>query len=472
MARHGFHRRTVLGLLAAGGAAMTAEAQSAGAWAVPDDATIRQILVDRIDADHAGVGIVVGVISPSERRLVSYGAAIRGSARPLNGDTVFEIGSMTKVFTSLLLTEAVARGEVRLDEPVGDLLPATVHVPSRGGRKITLVDLATHTSGLPRLPTNLAPKDAQNPYADYTVDELYAFLDGYTLPRDIGAQYEYSNLGAGLLGHALARRAGVDYESLVKQRITGPLGMRDTAGTLTPRLRARLAQGYNQMLQPTGLWDIPALAGAGLLRSTANDLLIFLGAELGLTPTPLKPAMDAQLTVRRPGPAPNVEIALGWHVTKTPKTEIVWHNGGTGGFRTFMGFDRQSRTGVVVMTNAATPAGGDDIGFHLLTGAALAVVKPIVERRAIAMPAAQLEAYVGRYAYTPTVGLDVTRDGDQLYAQLTGQMRAEIYPESADNFFWRIVDAQVTFTRGPDGKVTGLVLHQNGRDIPAKRTTP
>ena len=162
---------------------------SAGAQTspVPSDAEIRKILVDRIDVQKQSVGIVVGVIEPAGRRIVSYGSLAKNDPRPLNGDTVFEIGSITKVFTSLLLADAVERGEVALTDPVAKFLPAKVKMPERGGRAITLQDLATHTSGLPRLPTNFAPKDPANPYADYSFENLYTFLSGYQLTRDIGA---------------------------------------------------------------------------------------------------------------------------------------------------------------------------------------------------------------------------------------------------------------------------------------------
>jgi CubicO group peptidase (beta-lactamase class C family) len=341
-------------------------------WKVPADAEIRRILVDRIDVQHRGVGIVVGVIDARGRRVVAYGALEMGDSRPLGGGTIFEIGSMTKVFTALLLADMVQRGEVALDDPVAKYLPPGVTMPTRGGRQITLIDLATHTSGLPRLPDNLAPKDMANPYADYTVDQLYAFLKSYTLPRDIGATYEYSNLGGGLLGHVLARRAGMDYATLVRQRITGPLHMSATVIALSPDQTARLARGHDAGLATVANWDIPTLAGAGALRSDADDLLTFLGAELGYVRTPLAPAMAAQIVPRRPTGRPGMEVALGWHIRQTPAGEIVWHNGGTGGYRSFMGFDAKAGVGVVVLTNVANGPGGDDIGFHLLTGSLLA----------------------------------------------------------------------------------------------------
>jgi len=443
-------------------------------WKVPDDAAIRQILVDRIDVQKQGVGIVVGVIDAGGRRIVSYGALAKGDPRPLNGETVFEIGSMTKVFTSLLLTDMVARGQVKLDDPVAKFLPAGTKVPERGGKQITLVDLATHTSGLPGMPTNFKPKDGLNPFADYTVDQLHEFLGGYALPRDIGEKYEYSNVGAGLLGQALARRAGQDYEALVRGRITRPLGLKDTAITLSPALKARLAVGHTPTLQPTPNWDLPTLAGAGALRSTANDMLTFLAAELGFKPTRLKPAMDAQLAVRRRAGSDTMDVALGWHVAKTKVGEIPWHNGGTGGYRTFFGFDPKARVGLVVLTNQVNPAGGDDIGFHLLTGRPLAKLSPpSAPRTAIVLPPEQLAGLVGRYQFGAAPAyLTITQDGARLFAQLTGQSAFEIYPESATKFFWRVVDAQVTFDRAADGRASALTLHQMGRDQRATRADP
>ena len=436
-------------------------------WKPPSEADIRQILAERVDIQHQGVGIVVGVIDARGRRIISYGALNQGDRRALNGDTVFEIGSMSKVFTSLLLADMVQRGEVALDDPVVKYLPPGVTMPERGGKQITLMDLATHTSGLPRLPTNLAPKNPANPYADYSVDQLYQFLSSYTLPRDIGAKYEYSNLGGGLLGHVLARRAGVDYETLVHRRVTGPLGMTSTAIALSPASKARLAAGHDRNLEPAPNWDLPTLAGAGALHSTANDILVFLAAELGYVDTPLKTAMMAQLAPRRPTGITGLEVALGWHIKASPIGDIIWHNGGTGGYRTFMGFDPKARVGVVVLTNAATEGGGDDIGFHLLSGSPLK--PPPVEHHAIAIEAQALEAYVGRYQLSPRAFLTVTRDGDRLLAQLTGQGAYEIFPEAPHAFFWKVVDAQVTFEVGPDGHATGLVLHQGGRDTPGAR---
>jgi len=445
-------------------AAMLAPRVAAAQTTVAPDAEIRRILVERIDAQHQSVGIVVGVIEPSGRRVVSYGRLAKDDVRPLDGDTIFEIGSITKVFTSLLLADAVQRHDVALTDPVSKYLPPPAKMPERG-RAITLQDLATHTSGLPRLPGNMKPRDAANPYADYSVEQLYQFLSSYELTRDVGAQYEYSNLGGGLLGHVLALRAQMDYPSLVGARVTGPLGMPNTAIALSPEMNARLATGHSAALQPVSNWDLPTLAGAGALRSSTNDLLTFLAANLGYAPSPLAPAMAAMLDVRRPTGVDNLQIALGWHVLTTHGRQVVWHNGGTAGYRTFIGFDPAARAGVVVLSNAGTAAGPDDIGRHLLDPQLpLLALTAQATHTEVAIDPKLYDAYAGRYQFAPAVLLTISRTDTHLFAQLTGQPAFEIFPESDSRFFLKVVDAQLTFETNAEGKATAVVLHQNGRD--------
>jgi CubicO group peptidase (beta-lactamase class C family) len=185
---------------------------------------------------------------------------------------------------------------------------------SRSGlsrRASPLLDLTTQVSGLPRQPANLSPRDSTNPYADYSVQQLYTFLSGYELTRDIGAEYEYSNLGVGLLGHALALKAGMSYEELVRRRILAPLGMRETAITITPALRSRLAPGHDAEGNVVANWDLPTLAGAGALRSTARDMLIFLAANLDSMATPLSRTLRQTHAARHSTNNPDLQIGLG-----------------------------------------------------------------------------------------------------------------------------------------------------------------
>ena len=348
---------------------------SAGAVAqTPSDADIRKILSDRLWSENLGIGLVVGVIDAYGRRVVAVGSLAKNDHRRLDGDTVFEIGSITKEFTSLLLTDMARRGEVALTDPVSRYLPKGVTVPERNNRQITLADLSTHSSGLPRMPSNFKPKDNANPYVDYSVQHLYEFLSGHQLTRDIGSQYEYSNLGAGLLGHALSLRAGMSYEALLRSRILDPLGLSNTRITLTPEMTARLAVGHKETARtsdnPYGLaavpnWDVPTLSGAGALRSTANDMLTFLAANLGYVKTQLAGAMADQIATPRPSDGPDFEVGYGWRVQTKHGSTIIWHGGATGGYRCYIGFDPKARTGVIVLSNILMPL-MDDIGPHLL----------------------------------------------------------------------------------------------------------
>ncbi len=436
----------------------------------PSDGEIRAILSDRIDALHQNVGIVVGIVDANGRRFVSYGNFSVKDPRPVGNDTVFEIGSTTKVFTSTILADMVQRGEVSLDDPVAKYLPADVKMPQRGGKQITLIDLSTHTSGLPRMPSNFAPRDIDNPYADYTVANLFQFLSSYELTRDIGSQFEYSNLGVGLLGQALARRAGMDYEALVRARVTGPLKMESTRIALSPEMKSRLAPGHNEARQPAANWDLPTFAGAGALRSDGRDMLTFVAANLGYVESPLGPAMAAMTKVRRAVSGPQSDIALGWIAAKREGRVIYWHNGGSGGYRCFMGFDPKSRVGVVVLSNMSTRAGVDDIGLHLLDSSLpLAKLSRLATHREITLDPKILDRYTGVYQFVPGLALTFTREGVHVFAQLTNQPKFEIFAEAEKEFFIKAVDAQITFESGTEGRATAVTLHQNGRDQKAKR---
>ena len=425
---------------------------------IPED--VRANVRSRVDNGWA-VGIVVGVVDGGGARYFASGRTALTGGAPVTERTVFEIGSVTKVFTALALADMAVNGLVGLDDPVQRYVPDSVRVPSRSGHWITLRLLSAQRSGLPRMPSNFAPADPSNPYADYDAGRLYAFLDGYALTRDPGASYEYSNLGVGLLGLALSRRAGTSYEDLVLERVIRPLGLADTRITLTPDLRRRLAHGHAGGREG-GNWDLDALAGAGALRSTAADLASFLAAAAGLARTPLDSAF--RLTEAIQGDAgPTLRIGLGWHVTSRDTSTSYWHNGGTGGYHAFIGFDPRRRIGVVVLSNAAESI--DDIGFHLLDPAS-----PLVPVRvAVTLPADSLDAYVGGYRLAPGFVLTIRKAADALVAQATGQGANAIFASARDEFFFRALDAQISFVRDRSGRVTSLILHQNGRDLPAPR---
>jgi D-alanyl-D-alanine-carboxypeptidase/D-alanyl-D-alanine-endopeptidase len=330
-------------------------------------AQITAAIKSRVEAKKA-VGMVVATIEPDASfSVATYGDAGPG-ARPLDADSVFEIGSITKVFTAILLADMADRGEVKLDDPVAAHLPAPIRIPERNGRKITLLDLSTQSSGLPRMPDNFRPANPLNPYADYTAEQMFEFLGRHQLTRDVGAAFEYSNLGVGLLGQALSRRAGKSYEALVQERILKPLHMDHSGIELTPWMREHLAKGHNAGGAVTSNWDIPAFAGAGALRSTMNDMLKFARANLDPPKGRLQRVMQQTHAIQRSTGRDDMSVGMNWLIRRVNGREVVWHNGGTGGYRSWIGFDKTRSIAAIVLTNSAL--GHDDLGFELVAGAA------------------------------------------------------------------------------------------------------
>ena len=320
-----------------------------------DDETLRERtdrLVQPYLDNHAIVGMTIGVLHDGKQESFGYGRLSRDDSRVPDGDTIYEIGSATKVLTGILLADAVVQGQVKLDQPAGDLLPAGVKMPQSGDRAITLQDLSTHVSGLPRLPDNMKFGDPNNPYVDYREEDLYAFLNHYQLARAPGTKSEYSNLAQGLLGHLLSLRAKSTYEDLLRSRITVPLKMSSTTITLDKQSQSRLAPGHRGDGQPAANWDLSVLAGAGGVRSTVNDLLLLAAANLVPPHDKLGEAIEMAWTVhQKPINAGDASLGLGWHVTPDG---THWHNGQTGGYHSMLRIDRNTNAGVILLTNTAT----------------------------------------------------------------------------------------------------------------------
>ncbi|MGH8226109.1 MAG: serine hydrolase [Gammaproteobacteria bacterium] len=419
-------------------------------------ARVMQAAHDRVAAGEYPM-LVIGVVDGKKSRLYAFNAA---GDKAADGNTMFEIGSVTKTFTALLLAEAVRSGAVTLDEPIAKLLPGFV-IPSRDGKFITLGNLADQHSGLPRLPGNLKPANPADPYSDYDAQDLKAFLGNYTLPRDPGSAYEYSNLGFGLLGYALAERAHMSYGDLVQKNILEPLQMRMSGVKISDAMREHLAVGHDGAGAAVANWNFEALAGAGAIKSTGADMLRYLKANMGVLKTPLYSAMQfAQKS--RVVLGGDARIGLAWMMLHTADGDVIWHNGMTGGYASFIGFSADGKHGVVVLTNIQQSV--DDLGLaSLVKGAALAPV-----RTTISMDPAALDAYVGYYQLAPHFLLVVFRSGNQLYTQATGQGALPIYPRAQDEFFAKIANIGISFTHGKNGEVDGLMLHQHG-DTPAAK---
>jgi serine-type D-Ala-D-Ala carboxypeptidase/endopeptidase len=432
----------------------------------PSSDEIHALLAEHVDVGRDSVGYVALIRDANGPRFVTYGRAGGENSRKLDGDTIFEIGSITKVFTALLLMDMVVRGEVALSDPLVKYLPEEGRLKAFDGRPISLLDLVTYTSGLPRMPPNFHRRDEADPYADYTVQQLYSFLHDYTPQYYPGSHYEYSNLGFGLLGHVLSLRAGRSYEELVVSRICDPLGLNDTRITLTAVMSGRLAEGHNTSLQSVPNWNLsPAFAGAGALRSTANDLLRFLDACQGRRKSSLEPAIARLLQVRRQTGVKNVYAAAGWFVSTAHNDELVTKSGETAGYSTFIGYSTRTRMEAVLLANAASWWTTVALGVHFID----VNFPPPKLHRQVPIDPKILGAYVGRYALTPRFVLTVTTKDGHLMVQATGQDENEVFPASETRFFYRVVDAQITFKRAPDGTVPALVLHQNGRNRRALR---
>lgn len=317
-------------------------------------------------SSSTGAGVTIGIVQHGIRRVFSYGTA--------GPDSIFEIGSITKTFTGLILAQLVEQHAVNLDDPVRALLP-TGTVAKPNGTEITLADLATQHSGLPRLPANLNPRDKGNPYADYTAANLYAFLAERGVAKPADAEFLYSNLGFGLLGHALAVHEKSTYAALLEREVTAPLGLRDTVIALSAEQQKRFIQGHDQNHRPTEPWDLGALEGAGAIRSTAGDMLTYLEANLHPEAVKLSAQSGAALTLStalklehqlRADAFGGMKIGLAW--LWEPEFKSYWHNGGTGGFTSFAFFMPDHDIACVVLFNITLGPNGsfaDRIGEHI-----------------------------------------------------------------------------------------------------------
>lgn len=319
-------------------------------------------------APETSAGLTIGILRKGVRRIFAYGTA--------KSDSIYEIGSITKTFTGLVFAQMVEQGIVKLDEPVRLLLPVGAVATPRGV-DISLLDLITQHSGLPRLPDNLKPSDPNNPYADYHAANLYRFLSGHGLGKVGDPPFLYSNLGVGLLGQALANRAGVPYPALLLDEVTGPLALKNTVITLSAEQHQRFIEGHRADHLVAHAWDLDALAGAGAIRSNADDMLTYLEAQLhperivmtGPEPSSKTQTIAASLTLShelRANAGAGTEIAFAWLYNTA--TGSYWHNGATGGYSSFAFFNPKGDYAAVVLMNTTVSATGsfaDLVGQHI-----------------------------------------------------------------------------------------------------------
>lgn len=436
------------------------------------DAEIRQWLRFRIERQGRATGAVIAVSRPTGRSLIAYGPTDQRRARRLDADSIFEIASLSKVFTALVLADFVVRGEAKLEDPLAGYVPQGVKVPDFDGRPITLADLATHTSGLPLRPGNIqgAP-DAPNKYAGYSFAQLYADLPNHTLARPPGSAFVYSNLGVALLGQGLARKAGEPFPQVLRERVTGPLGLADTQFGEAAASAARRAQGHDLDLKPVGTSDDGVLAPAGGLRSTPNDLLRLLELFVsGKGPGELPAAARLMLQADRPGDDAQTRMALGWRKTTTHGETYYWSNGSGDGARAFMGFNPARGIAVVAIADTASGAGLDDIGRRVLAPGQAVDLKAIRRPREVAIPDAALDRALGAYEYAPDDRLEITRGATGLIVT-SGANQLVLAPQSATRFFSKYGgDLVFEFPGAGSAPSRTLVLHQDGKTYVYRRT--
>lgn len=461
--RHSFTAATCLVCLSF--AALAAAGEEPAKKPAPQwEAEVRRLAHPVLDAGLVP-GMSIGIWDNGRVETYGLGRLSQDDPTVPDSSTVYEIGSVSKVFTGLLLAVAVGRGEVALDDPLSRHLPQGVRAPAHEGQEITLEQLATHFSGLPRLPSNLNATSLDNPYAAYTREHLFAFLTDFNLGKAPGSEYVYSNLGVGLLGTLLADKAKTDYEALLRERITKPLGMADTGVQLSDDQRKRLAPPHRSGSRVSN-WDLGTLVGAGAIRSTVHDLLKLVAAELDPASTPLTAALTLAAQRRRDIPQNKWGIALGWHIAGDGST--LWHTGQTGGYSAAVFISPSLKKGVVVLANGADSS-IDVLTERIMQTVAGMRVEPPTVRCAVSLSEAELERLVGDYV-SIYFTISITRQGDAISARLTGQEALRVFPESPTRFFYREVPAELEFEIDPEsGRAIAVTLLQNGNKIRCQR---
>jgi D-alanyl-D-alanine-carboxypeptidase/D-alanyl-D-alanine-endopeptidase len=432
------------------------------AFAMSDN-DLRTALEQRFKDDRTGACVAAAVID-SGTTASAYVCADAKSQRPYDEHTAFEIGSVTKTMTAALLAEFIARGEVALNDPITKLLPPGTSVPSFKGREITIGDIVTHTSGLPAIPSQYRMTDINNPYASVTERDLLGALAATQLTRAPGSQWEYSNFAMMVLSYALAKRSGKDYETLLRERLLDPLGMNNTYVAKRPP-QVRLAQGHFSNTMPTVPWDFPAdMAGVGGVRATLPDMVRYLEGELGTRENAVTPALArTQQQVTSIG---GHTMGMNWEILSSANIAngrtIIMHGGGTGGYSSFVAFDRAAERAVVLLSDTAlTDLGGlTTIGLHLLDPSV-----PAGSPRNVATADARLiDALVGGYHLQSGLGMELRHKGSALTIQADGQPEFEMSYDSAGDFYPLQFDALLRPKRKADGTYSFTWFQLGGTD--------
>lgn len=458
-------------LALAAGLAVAAGACAAPPAAPMTDAALAETVGKRLLGDRTGACFATATIDGDHVARAYVCADGSDPERRIGARTAFEIGSVSKTMLGALLAELIREDKAALDDALADYLPEGSVVPQFGGQPIRLRHLVTHTSGLPAIPADVM-HDAQNPYAALDADALLQALAKTTLTRAPGAQFEYSNFAAMLLSYAVARRSGEDFETLLRTRLFAPLGMAHAYIGDTPD-GVRAAQGHLPNAQPTPAWTFGEnLAGVGGVRATLDDMVRYVQGQMGTAPQPLLASLQlSQQPVDTPAGAP---MAMHWMRAPLGGTTWLTHEGGTGGFSSFVAFDPKTRRGAIVLSDTALHSLGGlgGLGLHLLD-LAQPLAKP---RRAVAPPSELLDALVGDYDLGGVLKMTLrrradARQGDTLEIQAEGQPAFAMGYDDAGDFFPLALDALLTPHKAADGRM-GFIWAQGGGRVAATRIDP
>jgi serine-type D-Ala-D-Ala carboxypeptidase/endopeptidase len=454
-----------------------------GSHARPSDARLKEIkdiLVQRIDRDKRSVGMVAVVVQGENVQLVPHGVMSLDTSESVTADTLFEIGSITKTFTALLLADMVVRGEVKLGDPVERWLPEgrgkqpAVKLRDRDGEPINLLDLATHRSGLPRLPDNMSNLTTPDPYLGYGEKELLTYLKSRQLqtPSKLRDEsYEYSNLGYGLLGYVLARAARMPYGELLEKRVFKPLGLKDTYLRVRPVDSKRFSQGHHldaeNKLKKAAYFHFDVIAPAGAIVMSARDMARYAQAASGAVDSPLKAAFLLAQKQHAVGATQMNPQGLAWILAPLDGRKVLNHNGQTGGFTSSLWLDPDRKVATAILSNS--DANIDDIALHLLEP-----TLPLADFASLSAPAVAVDdkvlmQYVGNYVLTPAMSVKVSLRGSKLFAQATGQGEFELFAKSDKVFFARVTPLEIAFEEVKNGKAMRFQLTQGGATRPALR---
>ncbi len=455
----------------------SAQSQGSAATESASQSRLDSIVRERVEVSKKSVGMVAFNADENGLIISTHGAqGIGKGAAAISADTLFEVGSVTKTFTALLLADMVLKGEVALTDPAEKFLPDGVRLRDKAGAQITLTDLATHRSGSPRLPDGYTPPDPADPYAAYTERDLLGYLRarsadgrGSAASAARNEAYAYSNLGYTVLGYVLSRAGGKPFRELMQSRVLTPLALRSTYFVVPESETARFSDGHDAEGKTVAHWNFGIADAAGALRMSVRDFARYGQAASGLIATPLAPAFKLAMQFHAVTDDKN-NIGLAWHPARIQSaTRAVWtHDGATYGFSSSLWVDPESKKASGAIGNAFAPV--TDIARHLLDPLQPLLNFTQTQAVAQAVAATTVAQYAGIYTLAPGVDLTIRAQGSELFAQATGQSEFEIFAKSETQFFARVTPLEIYFFEIESGKAQRLEVLQGGRTTVARRT--